>query len=147
MPKYTDEDMQNALQDIRDGLLQYKAASRNSFPRQILRDRIAGVLPHSEAHKHQQKLTEVQEQHLRDWVLVQDALGFPPTHMQLREFAQRISKKNGYDQPIGRNWIRGFLVRHKEIKTIRSRKIDTVRFNGATTSRIKAFSAFATTRD
>ena len=96
-------------------------------------------MPHSEAHKHQQKLTEVQEQHLRDWILVQDGIGSPPTHIQVREFAQRIARKNGHEEPIGRHWIENFLTRHTEIKTLRSRKIDTARFNGATTNRIKAF--------
>ena len=139
MSNYTNEDIKNALQDVKNGLSQRKAASRNGVPRQTLRDRIAGALPHSEAHKHQQKLSEVQEQYLRDWILVQGAIGFPPTHIQVREFTQRITRKNGYDEPIGRYWIKNFLARHKEIKTRRSRKIDTARFNGATTDRIKAF--------
>jgi 4-hydroxybenzoate polyprenyltransferase len=139
MSNYTNEDIKNALQDVKNGLSQRKAASRNGVPRQTLRDRIAGALPHSEAHKHQQKLSEAQEQYLRDWILVQGAIGFPPTHIQVREFAQRIARKNGYDEPIGRHWIKNFLARHKEIKTHRSRKIDTARFNGATTDRIKAF--------
>ena len=139
MSNYTNEDIKNALQDVKNGLSQRKAASRNGVPRQTLRDRIAGALPHSEAHKHHQKLSEAQEQYLRDWILVQGAIGFPPTHIQVREFAQRIARKNGYDEPIGRHWIKNFLARHKEIKTHRSRKIDTARFNGATTDRIKAF--------
>ena len=96
-------------------------------------------VPHSEAHIHRQKLSEAQEQYLRDWFLVQSAIGFPLTHIQVCEFAQRIARKNGYDKPFGRHWIENFLTRHKEIKTRRSRKIDTARFNGATTDRIKAF--------
>ena len=131
--------MKNACQDVRDGLSLRKAASSNDILRQILRDRLAGVLPHSEAHKHQQKLSEAQEQHLKDWILVQDAIGFPPTHIQVCYFAQRIARKNNYDEPIGRHWVENFLARHKEIKTLRSRKIDTARFNGATTNRINAF--------
>ena len=139
MPGYTNEDIQNALQDIKNGFSQRKAAERNGVPRQTLRDRIAGALPHSEAHKHQQKLSEAQERDLRDWVLIQHALGFPPTHTQVREFAHRIAKNNGYNEPIGKHWLKNFLARHNKMKTVRHRKIDTARFNGATTNRIKAF--------
>ena len=33
MPRYTNEDIQKAIQDIKNGSLQYKAASRNDVDR------------------------------------------------------------------------------------------------------------------
>lgn len=44
MLNYTNEDMQNAIQDVRNGFSDYKAASRNGVPRQPLKNQIAGVL-------------------------------------------------------------------------------------------------------
>lgn len=44
MPNCTNEDMQNAIQEVRNGFSDYEAASRNGVPRQPLRDRIADVL-------------------------------------------------------------------------------------------------------
>ena len=139
MPKYNNEDMENAIEDVRNGLSQHKTASRHGVPRQTLRDRLVGVLPHSEAHKHQQKLSAVQERNLRDWVLVQNSLGFPPTRIQISEFAGRLSKKNGYDKPLGRRWIEGFFARHKELKATKIRRADITRFNGTTTKGIEDF--------
>lgn len=118
---------------------QNKAAKLYGISRTTLRNQIVGVLPHSETHKYQQKLSATQKRNLRDWVLVQSALRFSPMCIQINEFAGRISKKNGYDEPIGRRWIEGFLARHKEIKETKVRRTDITRFNGTTAKGIEAF--------
>ncbi|KAM4062753.1 Tc5 transposase DNA-binding domain-containing protein [Hirsutella rhossiliensis] len=37
-----------------------------------------------------QRLSQTQEKQLTEWILIQDALGLPPTHSQIRQFAQRM---------------------------------------------------------
>ncbi|KAM5342380.1 hypothetical protein ACJ41O_013346 [Fusarium nematophilum] len=139
MVNYTENDMQNAIKDVQAGMSSRKAAILHGVPRSTLGDRIGGTPNRADSHEAQQKLSREQEGHLRDWVKVQEALGFPPTQAQLAEFAHRIAKKNGYPEPLGLHWVEGFLRRNPEVRTLRSQRLDIVRFNGATTKRIKAF--------
>ncbi|KAM5344326.1 hypothetical protein ACJ41O_012863 [Fusarium nematophilum] len=109
MVNYTENDMQNAIKDVQAGMSSRKAAILHGVPRSTLGDRIGGTPNRADSHEAQQKLSREQEGHLRDWVKVQEALGFPPTQAQLAEFAHRIAKKNGYPEPLGLHWVKGFL--------------------------------------
>ncbi|KAM4064274.1 Tc5 transposase DNA-binding domain-containing protein [Hirsutella rhossiliensis] len=42
-----------------------------------------------------QRLSQTQEKQLTEWILIQDALGLPPTHSQIRQFAQRMLAVKG----------------------------------------------------
>jgi len=59
----------------------------------------------------------------------------------VREFAQRVLAANGDLEPLGKKWMTGFLRRNPEIKTMRGKRIDSIRINGASTERIKGFFA------
>ncbi|KAK6815478.1 hypothetical protein RU639_008682 [Aspergillus parasiticus] len=100
MPSYTENDLQNAINDVHNGA----------------------------SHGGQQRLSAIQE-----------ALGLPPTHQQLREFATRILAAQGDTQPLGKRWINSFLRRNPEIGTVRGKGIDSARLNGATTETIQKF--------
>ena len=57
---------------------------------------------------HPQKVSPTQEPILANWIRVQEALGFPPTHASVRSFASRLLGTNGdnNDSEILRNhWI------------------------------------------
>ncbi|KAM4058063.1 Tc5 transposase DNA-binding domain-containing protein [Hirsutella rhossiliensis] len=82
-------------------------------------------------------LSQEQEKHLADWVLAQAALGLPPTHYQVKEFAGRIVKAGGDTRPLRKQWISGFLARNPEISTIKGRSLDSARVNGASVARIE----------
>ena len=69
-----------AIQDVEDGWSQRKAASRNGISRSTLGNRLNGMESRQKSHAYRQKLSEAQEKSLRDWILAQEALGFPPTH-------------------------------------------------------------------
>lgn len=90
MPSYTEIDLQNALRDIEGGISRRVAAQRYGIPCTTLNNRMNGAESQQASHEDQQRLSNVQEGHLRDWVLAQQALGVPLTHTQLREFAVRI---------------------------------------------------------
>ncbi|KAL2116265.1 hypothetical protein VTJ04DRAFT_8432 [Mycothermus thermophilus] len=56
-------------------------------------------LARSEAYQHLQALSPVQEARLAEWVLLQQALGHPPSHGQIRHFADRILALTNPDHP------------------------------------------------
>lgn len=107
--KYTEYQLQCAIDEALTTGNAAKAAKEWQVPRTTLRHRLEGRESRKAAHNHRQRLSKVQEEHLANWVLAQLALGLAPTHNQLREFAQRIVNNQGDLQPIGKNWIKGFL--------------------------------------
>jgi hypothetical protein len=109
MPQYTEEDLQRALNSIVNGIGQREAAREYGIPPGTLRHRINGTLSRNEAHIPQQRLSEVQEQHLTKWVLAQESLGLGLTHGQIRAFAGRILYARGDALPLGKRWMAGFL--------------------------------------
>ncbi|KAJ3486573.1 hypothetical protein NLG97_g6588 [Lecanicillium saksenae] len=94
MGKYTEEDLRNAIQDVYGGMSGRQAAKKWEVPQSTLQD--------------------AQERHLCGWILIQDAAGNPPTHNQVRRMAARVLENNSDLEPLGKNWLDGFLARHKE---------------------------------
>jgi DDE superfamily endonuclease/Tc5 transposase DNA-binding domain/helix-turn-helix, Psq domain len=131
-----------ALKDIENGVSQRKAAQRWGIPRSTLQKRLNGSQSRSDAFESLQRLSKEQEYHLVQWILVQTNLGLPPTHQTVKEFATRIIKAGGDDQPLGKHWIEGFLRRNPEVRTVRGKPIDSCRLNGATINVIKGFFQF-----
>ncbi|KAM4066856.1 Tc5 transposase DNA-binding domain-containing protein [Hirsutella rhossiliensis] len=70
-----------------------------------------------------QRLSQTQEKQLTEWILIQDALGLPPTHSQIRQFAQRSA--------------RPFLRRNPAVRTQKCHHRDSARVNGASTEVIR----------
>jgi hypothetical protein len=137
MNRYTEEDLNSAIQSVANGQSVKKAAIEWGIPRSTLRTRLNGALPRDQAFSGLQRLSKVQEDYLTQWVLTQAALGLPPTHAQLKEFAGRILRAKGDHQPIGKRWIEGFLRRNPVLKVQRAKSIDSKRVNGATTDIIR----------
>lgn len=136
-PQWAEEDVQRALNAITNGMSIQKAGREYGVPRSTLQDRIKGALSKQEAHEHEQRLSQVQEDHLAQWVLVQEALGLAPTHAQIRAFAGRVLYARGDANPLGKRWMDNFLRRNPILKTKKQFHIDSVRVNGATTEIIR----------
>ncbi|KAM3525797.1 hypothetical protein NHJ13051_003788 [Beauveria bassiana] len=139
MSQYTEQDLQNAIQDVISGMSTRKAAARWSIPRATIQHRINGKVPRKEAFESMQRLPAIQESHLVSWILIQDHLGNPPTHEQVRKIASSLCRRNGDDHDVGKNWLQGFLKRNPEIKTLRGKRLDFERLNGASTYAIQSF--------
>ncbi|KAM4060970.1 Tc5 transposase DNA-binding domain-containing protein [Hirsutella rhossiliensis] len=137
LSKYTENQLQEALEAIKNGMPQLHASRKWGIPRGTLHTRLKGALPIKEAKEAYQRLSREQEKHLADWVLAQAALGLPPTHYQVKEFAGRIVKAGGDTRPLRKQWISGFLARNPEISTIKGRSLDSARVNGASMARIE----------
>ena len=97
MPKYTENQVKQAIaQAISTG--NTKAAAKYwDVPYSTLRNRLKGIVPKYKAQSHRQRLSPLQEEHLASWIISQRDLGFDPTPGQLREFAQRIVAVSGDD--------------------------------------------------
>ncbi len=68
------------------------------------------------------------------------ALGVPPTHAQIREFASRVLKAQGAPRnTIRKGWVNQFIRRNPVLKTQRARKIDSVQVNRATDQVIRSW--------
>ena len=88
--KWTEDDMQDALKEVANGKSQRQAYLDWGIGRGTLQGRISGILSNKEAHKPFQRLSKIQEQHLTNWVLLQETLGQNAMHSQIRTFAGRI---------------------------------------------------------
>ncbi|KAL0929365.1 transposase [Colletotrichum truncatum] len=137
MGQYTETEVNQALNAVASGQSVRKAAHDAGIPPLTLQSRLKGSQARNVAFSSFQKLSPAQESHLAEWVRIQAALGLPPTHQQLKEFAQRILDIRGTTQPLGRNWIQFFIKRNPSIKVHRARAIDSKRVNGASTNVIR----------
>ncbi|KDN72148.1 putative transposase [Colletotrichum sublineola] len=137
MSQYTENEINGAIADIKNGTSARVASRRWGVPRSTLQDRIRGAQQRAAALEDLQRLSNAQEVKLASWVQIQADLGLPPTHQQVREFAQRILRAMGDHKPLGKRWMDGFLRRNPSIKVQRSRSIDSRRINGASTEVIR----------
>jgi hypothetical protein len=142
MPKYTEIDIQNAKKDVAAGYSIRRAAQANGVPFSTLHGRLRGALPSIEAQEDVMKLSLSVERRLADWIRIQAALGLPPSHATVREFALRILQR-GFDPnnppTLGKRWVTHFLHRHPSIATKQGKIIDSVRVSGASEDRIALF--------
>ena len=139
MTEYTEEDVENALADLEDGLPLATAATEHHVPRNTLRGRQSGAKPIQQAHTHRQRLLVTQEEQLEQWILRQEALGYAPTHGQIRAIATGVLRANGDHQPLGRKWPQHFIRRHPAIKNKIGRRTDWQRIDAVTPASIKLF--------
>ena len=139
MAQYTEDDVAAAIQDVRNGKPIRRAAKDWGVPKTTLIDRLSGRESSREAAISQQRLSPVQEKHLTDWVLTQEALGLAPTHAQIKELAERVLALKGGHTPLGKNWIAAFFRRNPILRTKRQRRIDSQRINGASTEVIRSW--------
>ena len=69
MAAYIENDVQNALADLRNGGALATAATHHGVPRTTLRNRLNGAQSCRDAHDDEQRLSTVQEEHLERWIL------------------------------------------------------------------------------
>nr|CAA83918.1 transposase [Pyricularia grisea] len=144
MKQYTEKQLISAINDVNNGNPIAKTSRKWGIPRSTLQSRLKGSQPYKKAQSPFQRLSTEQEKHLADWVLTQTALGLPPTHQELRFFAERILQAAGETKGLGKRWITRFLARYPILKTQRPRRIDNARVNGATTEVIKSWWLYIT---
>jgi hypothetical protein len=139
MPKYSDKDLKEAIEDAKSGTSLRRAANQHGVPYSTLRNRIHGKPTRNEAHEWRQLLPKSQEDLLCDWLIMQDKLGMALTHGQIWKLAISMLGENGRNQQIGKYWVTGFLRRNKRIKTLKSKGIDQKRIGRSRPDLIRRF--------
>lgn len=119
MSEYPENNLQSAIRDVEAGVSQRKAAERWGIPRTTLRDRLSGAKTRAMEAETRQRLSRVQEARLTKWILIQDSIGFPPSHTRVKEIVQFLLCEEGDLDPVGRHWIEGFLCCNPEVRTLR----------------------------
>jgi len=111
-----------------DGLSQQEAARRTGIPAKTLSNRRQGRKSRSEAHVHQQLLPPGAEQALIKEIDTWSRRYVPLRAFHLVEDAQYLFKElYGYTRDLGRSWKEGFIGRHPQVNTTKSKSIDEKR--------------------
>ena len=131
--------IQNAVNDVLDGVSFRQAALRHGVNRQTVANRILGMESRQEAHASEQRLTPDQEQSLVHWILTQEALGYAPSHGLVKELAQRLLQAAGITKPLGKDWLKAFKKRNPAIRTKMGKRIEYKRINGASSEAINTW--------
>ena len=139
MVRYTEDDVWNALADLEPGVALATAATQYVVPRNTLRGRVNGAQSHRHAHDGEQRLMAIQEERLEKWILQQEALGYEPTHSQVRAIAVAVLKKQDDHKNLGKKCTSHFMQRHPAIKSRLGRRVSWQRISEATSDNIRHF--------
>ncbi|KAH7465234.1 hypothetical protein FOMA001_g17173 [Fusarium oxysporum f. sp. matthiolae] len=130
---YTEDDVIQAILDVTEnGLSQNQAAQKNGVPPTTLSDRLRGLPSKSEVTQPAQLLSKSEESRLVTWILRQEALGYAPSHSQVRATVAALLRQQGRERPIGVHWLARFIKRHDDIKTKVGKRQEAARFNSFT---------------
>ena len=97
---------------------------RFDIPRSTLRDRLSGHTERSTTRANSHKLTEIEEETLRKWILSLDDRGAAPRPTTVRETANLLLEARGNTpvQTVGEKWVYNFVKRHPELSNRFSRR-------------------------
>ncbi|KAG6996937.1 hypothetical protein FocnCong_v015331 [Fusarium oxysporum f. sp. conglutinans] len=130
---YTEDEIIQAMLDVTDnGLSQNQAAQKNGVPQTTLSDRLRGLPSRSEITQPAQLLSTSQETRLVTWILRQEALGYAPSHNQVRATVAALLRQQGRERHIGVHWLARFIKRHPDIETKVGKRQEAARFNSFT---------------
>ncbi|SCO92624.1 uncharacterized protein FRV6_16752 [Fusarium oxysporum] len=91
-----------------------------------------GLPSRSEITQPAQLLSKSQESRLVTWILRQEALGYAPSHSQVRATVAALLRQQGRERHIGVHWLARFIKRHPDIKTKVGKRQEAARFNSFT---------------
>ena len=128
-----------AARAYRNGLSVRAAAVSHGVSRTTLQRHLSGGASRREASQKRQNLSPTTESFLVRWVKTQTKLGYAPPHSRFHLFAMRLSQASGGPQTLGTHWVRRFLQRHPELKTLRSVRYNWRRANAACLTNIVEF--------
>jgi hypothetical protein len=127
---YTEDDVIEAILDVTDnGFSQNQAGQKHGVPQPALSGRLKGVPPKSGVTHPAQLLSKSQESRFVAWILRQEALGYAPSHSQVRATVTALLRQQGRERPIGVHWLARFMKRHPSIKTKIDKRQEALRFN------------------
>ena len=99
--------------------------------------RIAGKTRSAQvAQESYQRLSPLEEQALRTWILKMAEWGWPATVRHVRQMVVEMLKNKGDHEALGKNWIDLFLNRHKDLQSRFSQPLDKARVATHDTAKI-----------
>src|SRR3978361_957890 len=101
-----------------------QAALIYDIPRATLQDRLKGVENRVELRANSSKLTEIEENSLKEWVISMDVRGAAPRPSMVQEMANLLLATRGTTpiQTVGKNWVANYVKRHPELDIRFSRR-------------------------
>lgn len=95
-----------------------------NVPRSTLRDRLSGIQQRATSRANLTKLTAIEEESLRKWIISMDSRGSAPRPSMVREMADLLLKQRGTTPVIsvGQNWVTHFVKRHPTLASRFSRR-------------------------
>ncbi|KEY73566.1 hypothetical protein S7711_10135, partial [Stachybotrys chartarum IBT 7711] len=115
-----------------------RAAKDHALPESTLRCRLQGRISRQEAKAKTQRLSQIQEESLVNWILAEERAGRAPTKNQMLGFAEAIAREGGGHEPLGHNWIPRFIQRNKGVKLKGSQALENQRALSTTEDLIRA---------
>ncbi len=85
-----------------------EAARRFNVPQTTLRRRLTGHTFRAETRANSHKLTQIDEESLKQWILSMDQRGASPRPTTIQEIANILLTAQGSDQ-VGKNWVSNFI--------------------------------------
>lgn len=131
--KYTENDLQQALSDVRNNKCSIRQAERSyHVPHSTLINKLKGKTPTKRKMGPSTVLTDDEENILVRWILACAKKGFPLNKKLLCETVHDIIKSDGRPNPFkdglpGIKWFHAFLKRHSEISQRHAESINTAR--------------------
>jgi hypothetical protein len=101
-----------------------EAARRFNVPESTLRTRLHGTQNRATLRANNHKLTEIEEESLRKWILSLDDRGAAPRPTTVRETANILLAARGTTpaQTVGEKWVYNYVKRHPELLNRFSRR-------------------------
>lgn len=95
-----------------------------NVPRSTLRDRLSGIQQRATSRANLTKLTAIEEESLRKWIISMDSRGSAPRPSMVREMADLLLKQRGTTPVIsvGQNWVTHFVKRYPTLASRFSRR-------------------------
>ena len=103
------------INSIRDAVRQF------NVPRSMLTDRINGHQNRSERRANNHKMTKIDENLLKQWIISKDKRGESPRPTTVQEMANILLAAQGSNQ-VGKNWVSNFIQRTPELRSRFSRR-------------------------
>ena len=100
------------------------AVKTYDVPRTTAQQRNKGIKPRRGSTAPNRRLTPVQEESLKQWILSMDQRGMPPRVATVRQMASLLAAQHTKSQPVGERWVHNFIKRHNDLQSKWNRKYD-----------------------
>ena len=128
----------------------FDASIKFNVPYSTLKHRVKGRVSRRQSRQPLQKLLPASETELVRWITELTVTGYSPSHTVVREMAEIIRARQEEIEleiptitPLGGDWVRNFVRRHPELKTVVGKTIDKARIKGTSVTALQNwFDAF-----